>query len=692
MTRLGTFPPPHGAAVVLGKAPDSPLVGEDAAPRPGRRLTLDAVLSRPDLLIGFDTITTDVFDTLLIRRPISERARLWRAERRFAAHLRARGHAVAPDLLLDARLAAQRHAFRALDVGGVGEVRLSDVVARQLRLLGVPQALVDARIEIELAVERESLRPNRRLAAFLQAQRRAGRRVAAVSDTTLDATALTDLLAHFLGDGLFDAVFASASAGATKRGGDLFAKVAAATGARPERTLHIGDDTTADGRVPRALGITTVAVPRGRLTALGRRASGAAATFGRHWRRHRRLAGVGRAACDDAHGFGRDVLGPIAAQFCTDVWLYADAAARTHSTALGFCSRGGIGIGAVYEAVAEALALPQAAPRGTVLVSRLVAARASVAARGPAALEELDREFRETPGDEVAHILGGGDYGLPAGWQPRFDGATFYRDLDRPEAQALAADIDRQARLLGRHLDDLTAGAERLILCDTGLYGSTQRSLGEAFPTRAIETIQFARANYKGHGEEHFDRVSGLMVERDRYTPVDRASSVLRYWQLIERLFEPALPSVRLLEETAAGRVTALGHERGYGDVGAGNPMLAGALDYVAGLPAESAGPQILKDAEVAWLRLGRTITRPTPAEIAIAGQGARSVDFGRGHSLDVLGGSAQGGFRAGLDRVRRSLWREGAITREFPKLRGPLHLTLNAAHGLRALARGWRG
>lgn len=683
MTQLGKFPPPEAGTIAVGKV---------GAPRPGRRLALDDVLADPDLLAGFDTITTDVFDTLLIRRPISERARLWRGERRFAVALRAEGHEIAPDLLLDVRLAAQRHAFRALDTGGVGEVRLGDVVARQMRLLGLPEALVAKRIEIELAVERESLRPNRRLAAFLHDRRRAGAHVVAVSDTTLESDALTGLLTHFLGDGLFDAVFASASAGATKRQGDLFARVVADTGARPERTLHIGDDARADGQVPRALGLTTVAVPRSRLAGLARKASGAGAELGRRWRRHRRLAGAGRAVSDDAQGFGRDVLGPIAAQFATQVWLYTDAAARTHPTALLFCARGGIGIGAVYEAVEAKLGLPQAAPRGTLLISRLVAARASVAARGPAALEELDREFHGTPGAEVAHILGGGDYGLPASWQAQFDGAEFYRDLDRPEAQALAADIERQAHLLGRHLDELGAGAERLILCDTGLYGSTQRSLGEAFPTRAIETIQIARANYKGHGEEHFGRVTGLMVERDRFTPIDRASAVLRYWQLIERLFEPALPSVRLLEETAAGRVTALGHERAYGDIGAGNPMLAGALDYVAGLPADGAGAQILTDAELAWLRFERAITRPTPPVIAAIGQGARSVDFGRGHSLDVLGKAGEGGVRAGLGRVRRSLWREGAIAQEFPRLRGPLHLALNAVHGLRGLALGRRG
>ncbi len=152
-----------------------------------------------------DTVSTDVFDTLLLRRPVSERQRIVDGERRFAACLAHEGYAIDADIVVDTRLTVQRLAFRALNVGavagnaiqGAGEVRLRDIVSRQLRLVGVPQAFVGDRIAIELEVERESLRPNRRLARFLACQRAAGRRVVAISDTTLDTAALEALIGHF---------------------------------------------------------------------------------------------------------------------------------------------------------------------------------------------------------------------------------------------------------------------------------------------------------------------------------------------------------------------------------------------------------------------------------------------------------------------------------------------------------------
>ena len=118
-----------------------------------------------DAVGRIEVISTDVFDTLLLRTSRSERSRIQRGERLFSNLLARRGLHIAPDLLADVRLQAQRLAFRGLALRGVaGEVRLDEIVGRQLSVLGLPQSLVTERLRIEVEVEKSSLVANQYLA------------------------------------------------------------------------------------------------------------------------------------------------------------------------------------------------------------------------------------------------------------------------------------------------------------------------------------------------------------------------------------------------------------------------------------------------------------------------------------------------------------------------------------------------
>ena len=131
-----------------------------------------------DAVGRIEVISTDVFDTLLLRTSRSERARILRGERLFSNLLARRGLHITSDLLADVRLQAQRLAFRGLALRGVpGEVRLDEIVGRQLSVLGLPQSLVTERLRIEVEVEKSSLVANKYLAGILQAHRRAGARI-----------------------------------------------------------------------------------------------------------------------------------------------------------------------------------------------------------------------------------------------------------------------------------------------------------------------------------------------------------------------------------------------------------------------------------------------------------------------------------------------------------------------------------
>jgi len=283
-----------------------------------------------------DLISTDVFDTLLLRTYRSERSRILLGERRFSRLLAKRGCQIEPDLLADARISSQRLAFRELAMrGGPGEVRLMEIISRQLEMLSLPDSLVGERLRIEVQIEKSSLFANRALANFLRTHRRPGARLIAISDTVLPADAVAELIQHFHGPGLVDRVYTSADQRLTKRDGDLFVAVARAENVAPEKIAHVGDDFIADVQSPSAVGISAHYLPRPRYRRRIRAANGASTEAGRLLRRGMRSKRRGSApAIDGAYSFGRSVLGPIVAHFCLRIWLYAREAETADNAVL----------------------------------------------------------------------------------------------------------------------------------------------------------------------------------------------------------------------------------------------------------------------------------------------------------------------------------------------------------------------
>lgn len=633
-----------------------------------------------------ELISTDVFDTLLLRRRKSERSRIVAAEAKFARLLAERGFSVPPDDLVRVRLLAQKSAYRALNTGdGAGEVRLTDIICNQLNILGLPENLVEERLAIELASEKKALSANGALAMLLRRYHAAGLRVVAVSDTGLPADKLTELIDYFHGPGLIDRVYSSADMGASKRHGGLFSAVLEAESVSPSQMLHIGDDERADFHVPEGMGIRAVHLPRNTFRSYASRADGAATEAIRRVRRRLSRGRMDVPVPEDRTSFGKEVFGPIVAEFCLLIWLYARQANAGGDATMLFCARGGVGIREAFERLLQALELPLDMKRESILVSRLVAARSALMTRSPAVLDELGREFRGNSFADVAHAMGEGRYDLPAAWRQPFDPARLFFMLDTSEGQRVLADVRKQNELFARHLDQVAGDTKRIILCDTGLYGSTQRLLAAGFPDHRFETIQFARCNYKGLSEDHFPRVAGLVVEQNLYSPLKVESVILRYWQIIESLFEPAVPSVRRLSEDADGQIVGDSGDIRYGrlDPSLGNPLLAGALQYIDGV---TSGATVVADADRAWRRLKRAITNPTQFDLVALGTGPRSVDFGRSDMVQVIGGSERAAIGRKLISVKSQLWREGAIARDFPLLKPALLAALEAVHIVRGV------
>ncbi|MCM2293296.1 hydrolase [Allorhizobium sp. BGMRC 0089] len=628
-------------------------------------------------------VSTDIFDTLLLRNYKSQTARVAEGEMRFSRLLSERGFTIDSHHLVKARSIAQAMAYKALNVHKLhGEVKLADIVANQLALLGLPDRLLADRIALELAIEKRSLLANGDLARFLRQLRQAGQRIVAVSDTGLSAEAIGELINHFHGPGLIDRIYSSADEQQTKRHGGLFHLLMEQEGVAPHHILHLGDDRLADKDVPASMGIRTMHMPRASIARTLTRVNGAYSLSKHYMTGKNPLESSNIPQLSERFDYGHRVFGPIVAEFCLKIWLYVQQASLQGPATLLFCARGGAGIREAFERVTQKLGLPVVVPRATLLVSRLIAARAAIARRTPAALDEIQREFHGRSFREVANALGGVDYDLPESWDRVFTAGDFYAMLDHPLASKLCNDIQEQTDLFERHLETVSGGATRLILCDTGLYGSTQRLLSAGFPAKNFETIQFARCNYKGLPEDHFGKVAGLVVECNAYDPFHRETVILRYWHIIESLFEPAIPSVRQFKALPDGTVEAncgyiaypLPQDRL-------NPLLLGALHYIETLQS---GIDILDDAATAWRRLKQAITNPDKSDLQILDVEKRSVDFGRLDYVDAMTTSTDRNVLARLRAIQSNLWREGAIARDFSTF-GPVLLTaLEMAHVVR--------
>ncbi|MDA8870107.1 hypothetical protein N9H93_01785 [Rhizobiaceae bacterium] len=660
-------------------------------------------------LAQVDVVTVDVFDTLLLRRPISERRRLWMLAERASTIIgpsRARRDAAALDtgILYWSRRTAQRLAFKALHAFDArGEVTLEDILARQAELLDLVEHEVEVLREAEMAVETQCLIPNRPLLLDLEAVRRSGRRVIAISDTIWSARMVRDLLGRVAGDVPLDAVHSSADQGATKRSGELFADVARIEGHELRRTHHIGDDAHADIAMGRRAGQGVTHLPRSAVHAVRRSSDGLGFEAAQAWRtrKHRRVVPSPPPSGErslletgsPSHDFASAILGPILAEVVLVLWLYLRSAEREGSAVALFCARGGLTLRTALERFLERTGLPLDMPHSDLMVSRVVAARAALGESRrrsqdwPVAAAELEREFAGASLRQVVQALSG--YSPPPSaqwdttqWDAAFTSSAFTSLLDSPEAAPVRRLIDLENERFVDHLNVARKGATRLILVDTGLYGSTLRLLREAHPQFAWEAALLARSNYKGFDAPHFSSTTGLLVERDHYTPFDPRCCVLRHWHLIEELFEPALASVTGFRSAKGGSVQSNLEIPDWRSrlVSSDRPYFKAALQHVetldrrdiVGIPAA---------ADRAWHQLKRMVVFPRATDVPLLRPGPRGRDFGRAEITGGVGTVTQG---LSLKALRQSLWKEGDIAAHWPRMRLAGQAPLEIAYAIR--------
>lgn len=237
-------------------------VGGDPAPTADVRAaapplsTLAAAITRGRPAL----VSTDLFDTVLLRDRSTESGRLAEACRRAAPLL-----GVEPDVLTHLRWTFHDAAYRAVAMERPeGDAALSAICRTMCHALGLDDAAAHLLHRIEVEVDIGHLRPNRPLLALLGDAARAGTRVVAVSDTYYTEADLRQILDAVVGPHPLAAVYSSADLGLTKHHGLIFDEVAKRENVSPDQIVHVGDHPDADVRRAREAGWTTVHLPRGR--------------------------------------------------------------------------------------------------------------------------------------------------------------------------------------------------------------------------------------------------------------------------------------------------------------------------------------------------------------------------------------------------------------------------------------------
>lgn len=276
----------------------------------------------------------------------------------------------------------------------------------------------------------------------------------------------------------------------------------------------------------------------------------------------------------------------------------------------------------------------------------------------------------------------------------RVDELTFHQLLNvhGEYADSLREHLNNQGSLFMQYLAAQAQDADHLIICDTGLFASTQALLMAAHPEYQWTGLYFGRSNYRRQSAPHHHSAFGLIVDRDIESVFLPETCFLRYWHLCEMSLEPELPTVThyLYRDAVPGVVSNMDLYPWRDRIETTkNPHYLGIVDYferqTRPLPSEEINARLLS----ALKDLQRRIYRPSLSDVKVLRVGTRHRDFGRIGEVNVLTDLYQATpLVRRLQSVGGSLWREGQVRLAFPRSGAVINLLTYALRWIRDLVR----
>ena len=396
----------------------------------------------------------------------------------------------------------------------------------------------------------------------------------------------------------------------------------------------------------------------------------------------------------DRWAFGHAVVGPILAQMLRHLHASLHPSPHPQPPIVFFCARGGLVLRRTLELFAGKVGFDLQFQCEDFMVSRLAAFR-NAFQRAPAAVAPLiEMEFAGRTCADAARALADVDTTGNIQWQAPFSVSRWLALTESTEVgRRLTANNDRQANLLRAHIDALRGTHRQIMLCDTGVFGSILRYLQLGVPEVDWRLTLLFRANYKRIPASHFTSTVGAVSESNAYEPWRPATVALLYWQFIEAILEPAVPSVRFYRENSRGEVVSdlevadwrnrLNPEPG--------SMLAGACSYLRELTPASLS-SIESRGAAAWRRLRRRVVFPTAHDVALLAVGSRTVDFGIDERVEFTPrrDHKRRSLRDKFAAARDSMWPEGELRKQFPRTAGLFLAGSEMSRLIRAVTRLW--
>ncbi|MBO9484010.1 HAD-IA family hydrolase [Salinisphaera sp. G21_0] len=215
------------------------------------------------LASDFNTLSLDIFDTLLLRKLAPEKYRFRITAKEITCFLEKKGWKLSWLDVYKSRLLCSRIEYQTAPLINLErEGRLKNILALQLKALRLPSFFVDDFAKIELEQEKSFLIPNRKLIKICKKFLDKGKRIILVSDMYLDGSSIIDILEAYYLSYLFDSIYVSSDYGITKSGGSLFDYITNQESLDPSTYIHIGDNYDSDYISPKKHGWSSIWLPR----------------------------------------------------------------------------------------------------------------------------------------------------------------------------------------------------------------------------------------------------------------------------------------------------------------------------------------------------------------------------------------------------------------------------------------------